>query len=63
MKNAEEGSVICRGGKVVGVVHTHPGGNIDLSEQDKKTAREKNLTHVCVTTKERTKCYRFPKHR
>ncbi len=63
--NKEVGSVICRGSKATGVVHSHPSGSIKLSSQDKKTAREKNLTHVCVTTqrdgKQRTKCYRFGK--
>jgi len=59
--NKEVGSSICRGGKVVGVVHSHPSGSIKLSSQDKKTAREKGLTHVCVVARGQTKCYRFKK--
>jgi len=55
----EVGSAICHGGKIVGVVHTHPSGSIKLSSQDIKTAREKSLTHVCVTARGHTKCYRF----
>ncbi len=57
--NKEVGSTICRGGRVVGVNHTHPAGSIKLSSQDKKTARDKNLSVVCVTTNRGTKCYRF----
>ena len=62
--NKEVGSAICHGGKVVGVIHSHPSGSIKLSSQDIKTAREKNLSHVCVVARGETKCYRFtPKKR
>lgn len=61
--NREVGSVICRGNKPVAVNHTHPSGSIKLSSQDRKTAREKGLAHVCVTVKGKTKCYRFREKR
>jgi len=57
--NKEVGSVICRGNKVIGVSHTHPSGSVKLSSQDRKTAQQKGLKHVCVTTKRETRCYRF----
>ena len=48
-----------KGSKVVGVSHTHPSGDLHLSEQDKKTARTKKLKVVCVKARERVRCYRF----
>lgn len=57
--NREVGSIICRGNKRIGVVHSHPMGSLKLSPQDKITAHEKGLTHVCVTAGGKTKCYRF----
>lgn len=65
--NKEVGSAICRGGKVIGVVHTHPSGSPKLSPRDIQTAREKGLSHVCVIVnrsgKQEAKCYKFPKRK
>ena len=47
------------GSKVVGVHHHHPGGSLKLSEQDKKTARQKGLKFVCINSRAKRKCYRF----
>jgi len=51
-----------KGTKVIGVHHNHPGGSLHLSEQDKRTAKEKKLRVVCVKAKDKTKCWRF-KHK
>ena len=39
------------------LVHTHPGGSLELSPQDIKTMREKGLP-VCVRAGNKVKCYR-----
>ncbi len=52
-----------KGSRVVGVHHTHPGGSLSLSEQDKKTAHDKKLSLVCVKARGKTKCYRFRHHK
>lgn len=49
----------CPAGRVIGVHHKHPGGSLELSEQDKRTARQKRLEYVCIKGKGRVKCYRF----
>ncbi len=51
-------AVKCPGGTVPhALVHTHPSGNITLSSQDKRAARQHNIPHICVRTT-RVKCYR-----
>ena len=47
------------GSELIGVSHHHPGGSLQLSEQDKLTARAKGLEVVCVTAGDKAKCYRF----
>lgn len=39
------------------LVHTHPGGSLDLSNQDIKTMHEKGLP-VCVRVGNKIRCYR-----
>ena len=45
------------GTKPVGLMHTHPGGSLQLSPQDIKTMHEKKLP-VCVRVGNKIKCYR-----
>ena len=45
------------GSKPRALVHTHPGGSLQLSPQDIKTMRAKNLP-VCVRVGSKIKCYR-----
>ena len=51
-----------KGSKVVGVHHYHPGGSLQLSQQDRQTARDKGLEHVCIKGGNKVKCYRFPQN-
>ncbi len=37
--------------------HTHPGGTLEMSPQDIKTMREKNLP-VCIKAGNKIRCYR-----
>ena len=54
--------LVCpRGSKVIGVHHSHPGGSLQLSQLDIRTAHEKRLKYVCVKAQGKTKCYRFKK--
>lgn len=46
-----------RGSKPAGLVHTHPGGSLELSPQDIKTMHEKGLP-VCVRAGNKIRCYR-----
>ena len=45
------------GSKPAALMHTHPGGSLDLSPQDIKTMREKGLP-VCVRAGNKIRCYR-----
>ena len=61
MSDKEQGFSVCQGGKVIGLVHNHPSGNISPSKQDMQTA-EKHKVVVCVQTHHdgntETRCYR-----
>lgn len=48
------------GSKPKALVHTHPGGSLQLSPQDIKTMREKGLP-VCVRARNKIRCYRQKK--
>ena len=50
-----------KGSSLVGVSHHHPSGSLHLSEQDKRTAKEKGLSIICVTARNKARCYRFRK--
>lgn len=45
------------GSKPRALFHTHPGGSLQLSPQDIKTMREKNLP-VCIRAGNKIRCYR-----
>lgn len=45
------------GSKPAALMHTHPGGSLELSPQDIKTMRDKGLP-VCVKAGGRIKCWR-----
>ena len=45
------------GSKPRALVHTHPGGSLQLSPQDIKTMHEKGLP-VCVRAGNKVRCYR-----
>lgn len=45
--------------QVIGVHHSHPGGSLQLSRQDIRTAKDKNLSFVCVKAKGKVRCYKF----
>ncbi len=45
------------GSKPAALMHTHPGGSLQLSPQDIKTMHGKNLP-VCVRVGNKIKCYR-----
>lgn len=47
------------GSKVIGLHHSHPGGSLELSKRDIRTAREKGIPFVCVRARKRVKCYRI----
>jgi len=50
--------IVCpAGSKPAALMHTHPGGSLDLSPQDIRTMREKGLP-VCVRVGNKIKCYR-----
>ncbi len=50
--------IVCpTGSKPAGLMHTHPGGSLELSPQDIKTMHEKGLP-VCVKAGNKIKCYR-----
>lgn len=49
------------GSKPRALVHTHPGGNPNLSDQDKREARRINLP-VCTKTRQfRYRCFKVRK--
>ena len=51
-----------KGTKRVGAAHVHPSGDIHLSSQDKKAARDHRLKVVCMEAYKaggETKCYVF----
>jgi len=45
------------GSKPRALVHTHPGGSLQLSPQDIKTMKQKGLP-VCVRAGNKIRCYR-----
>lgn len=45
------------GSKPRALVHTHPGGSLQLSPQDIKTMKEKNIP-VCVRVGNKVRCWR-----
>lgn len=45
------------GSKPRALVHTHPGGSLQLSPQDIKTMKEKNIPG-CVRVGNKIRCYR-----
>lgn len=44
--------------KPVGIVHTHPGGPVRLSNVDKKSLAKAKLSIGCVTDGVRMRCFR-----
>lgn len=50
--------IVCPpGSKPAGLMHTHPGGSLQLSPKDIKTMHEKGLP-VCIKAGTRIKCWR-----
>lgn len=53
--------ISCSRGTPAALVHTHPSGNINLSDQDKETGKNTGLP-ICVTVKDgnikKTQCYK-----
>ena len=49
------------GTKVVGTIHTHPGGKSELSSADIINLRKANLKIGCVTGRQGLKCYKIKK--
>ena len=58
MPEVEHGYTVCRNGKVVALVHSHPSGSHSLSVQDIKAARQHNV-RICVKARGKTKCYKL----
>ena len=48
-----------RGMKAIGSIHSHPGGNSQLSSVDITNLRKAGLEVGCVTGRQGTKCYRI----
>lgn len=49
----------CKQGKPFALHHTHPSGNMNLSDQDISTAKKHKIPHVCVQHKRKVKCYKI----
>lgn len=61
MSDNEAGYSVCKDGKIVALVHSHPSGSINPSKLDMETA-EKHHIAMCVQVtrngQTETRCYR-----